>query len=213
MVSSVGGPAKSAQFGQLQAAQPQAPQQQAVQQQTSGAQHLQVAGALYSAAEADTLDAAASPTTPGGLMAKSKSNPPPPAPLPSPAPRREMALKSAVGTGYGFGAGSALSADKAKSTMLPNGTSALSVATSQGHTIAIDATGALFLSEDAGKSWVPIARQWTGRAFLVRTREVPPVPGVASAQQVVGFELVNDKLETWASQDGKTWVAQTASIK
>ncbi len=201
MVSGIGGPAKSAQFGQ----------QQAAQQRASGSQPVQVAGARYSAAEADALGSATSPTASNGMMAMSQLKPAPPAPAPQ-APRREMALKSSGGTGYGSVSG-LLSIDKAKSTVLPHGTSALSVATNGGHTIAIDATGAMFLSEDAGKNWVPIARQWTGRAILVRTRQTAAGAGAAPAPPINGFELVTDTLETWESQDGKTWVLQRAPLK
>jgi photosystem II stability/assembly factor-like uncharacterized protein len=61
--------------------------------------------------------------------------------------------------------------------------------------------GALFLSEDAGKHWVSIVRQWDGRTVEVRVK-----PAHASPSAAV-FEIVNDRGLTWASADGKTWKA------
>jgi hypothetical protein len=203
MVSSVGGPAKSARFGQ----------QQSAQQQVSGTQQVQVAGARYSAAPTDALVTVDSAAALNGGVTRPQASPS----ASAAAPVAQMAMKSTggngYGSGYGFAAGNALSIDKAKNTVLPSGIRALSVATSVGHTIAIDATGALYLSDDAGKNWVPITRQWTGRAVLVRTHAASPEAGFARTPQSKGFELVTDIFETWVSQDGKTWVLQTAPLK
>ena len=111
---------------------------------------------------------------------------------------------------------------------LPSGLAALSTATAQHRTLAIDLTGTLFLSDDAGKHWEPVVRQWTGRAVDVRVKPLWSVPVAASTsgeaavhgtnQLVVGklapssppdaaFEIVNDQGLIWASADGKTWKA------
>jgi len=83
--------------------------------------------------------------------------------------------------------------------MLPSGLAAISTATARQHTLAIDPAGALFLSEDAGKHWEPVARQWTGHAVTVRVQA-----GTGGAV----FQLTNIGGSTWASADGKTWTAQ-----
>lgn len=103
---------------------------------------------------------------------------------------------------------------KAAKIALPDGAPALSVASAAGRTVALAVSGALFLSEDQGKHWQPIAIQWTGRAVLVRN----PQPGkdkvdLLSGVQAVRFELVNDKLQTWKSPDGKTWTAEQTPEK
>ena len=95
---------------------------------------------------------------------------------------------------------------------LPGGVQPLSVAFAAPRAVAIDTSGALFLSEDQGKHWQPIPTQWTGRAVLVRNMQ--PSTDKADALQAVQtipaahFELVNDKLQTWKSSDGKTWTAE-----
>jgi hypothetical protein len=83
--------------------------------------------------------------------------------------------------------------------ILPSGLAAISTATARQHTLAIDPAGALFLSEDAGKHWEPVARQWAGRAITVRVQA-----GTGGAV----FQLTNIGGSTWASADGKTWTAQ-----
>lgn len=99
-------------------------------------------------------------------------------------------------------------AKKAKHLMLPSGLSALSSASAAKRTIAIDPAGALFLSEDSGKHWQAIPTQWTGRAVLVRVRQAATQPAVLAGVRRAQFELVNDKLQTWVSEDGKTWIPQ-----
>jgi len=84
---------------------------------------------------------------------------------------------------------------------LPSGLTAVSTATAQRHTLAIDVTGALYLSEDAGKNWKPVARQWTGRAVEIRVRRslnVSPSPAGL-------LELINDGGSVWVSTDGNLW--------
>jgi hypothetical protein len=113
-------------------------------------------------------------------------------------------------------------------TILPGGQIAVSTATARKRTLAIDPAGALFLSEDSGRHWESVVRQWTGRAVEVRVKPVRNLPLAASAsgeaawhgtsQPVSGkpapasppaavFEIVNDSGQTWSSADGKTWKA------
>lgn len=82
---------------------------------------------------------------------------------------------------------------------LPSGLAAISTATTQQRALAIDLAGALFLSEDAGKHWQPVARQWTGLAIKVRVQS-----GLSGAV----FQLTNINGSTWVSADGKTWTVQ-----
>ena len=91
---------------------------------------------------------------------------------------------------------------KAIRTALPSGLAAISTATARQRTLAIDQAGTLFLSEDAGSHWEPVARQWTGRAVRVRYR--PALNGNAAAE----FEISNDQGMVWVSADGRTWQAQ-----
>jgi hypothetical protein len=97
---------------------------------------------------------------------------------------------------------------KQSEVRLPSGLGTLSVATSAQRMIALDTAGALFLSEDDGKHWQPVKTQWTGRALLLRVRQVGAVSGALPVQQLPHFELVNDKLQTWVSNDGNTWKEQ-----
>jgi hypothetical protein len=93
-------------------------------------------------------------------------------------------------------------ARKAIGTGLPSGLAAVSTARTQQRTLAIDQAGTLYLSEDAGGHWEPVARQWTGRAVSVRYR--PALNGNAAAK----FEISNDQGMVWFSADGRTWQAQ-----
>jgi hypothetical protein len=95
-----------------------------------------------------------------------------------------------------------LVARKAIATGLPSGLAAVSTAMAQQHALAIDQAGTLYLSEDAGSHWEPVARQWTGRAVAVRFR--PALNGNAAAK----FEISNDQGTVWVSADGRTWQAQ-----
>jgi hypothetical protein len=84
---------------------------------------------------------------------------------------------------------------------LPDGTMAVSAAVTLHQTLALDGTGALFLSEDAGLHWEPIVQQWTGRAVEVRTIRAAS----GSAAPPVAFELMNEAGLIWVSADGKVW--------
>ncbi len=91
--------------------------------------------------------------------------------------------------------GGLLRAYKAAPPLLPSGLSPVSTATIQRSTVAVDQAGGLFVSDDFGKTWAPVSRQWTGRAVQVR----------ASAGM---FEVVNDGGLVWVSVDGKAWKAR-----
>jgi hypothetical protein len=95
-------------------------------------------------------------------------------------------------------AGSAASRN-ANQPILPSGLAAISTATSQQRTLAVDPAGALFLLEGAGKHWQLVARQWTGHAIKVRVQ--------AGAGGEV-FQLTNISGFSWTSADGKTWTVQ-----
>jgi hypothetical protein len=107
-----------------------------------------------------------------------------------------------------------IAAHNAMHMVLPSGLTAVSTAAAQHHLLAIDATGALFLSEDLGKNWEPVVQQWTGHAIEVRVHRTPNSDAAAfSAGQAAAtpsdsaslFEIVNDGASTWTSVDGKTW--------
>ena len=111
----------------------------------------------------------------------------------------------------------------AKPMQLPSGLASVFIASGGHFLLAIDKTGALFLSEDRGVTWERITTQWTGRAVAVRRRardhgapqaapsaqngtmggssaDTGPAPSPA-----IFFELSNDKNQTWVSTDGRTW--------
>jgi hypothetical protein len=119
----------------------------------------------------------------------------------------------------------------AKIAVLPSGLSAVSTATAEHLTLAIDMVGALFLSEDSGKHWEPVARQWSGRAVVVRIQHGLNGYGAVAAGAAAGgaedgsngltagvavatpvpaavFEIVTDSDLVWVSTDGKTWKAK-----
>jgi len=87
---------------------------------------------------------------------------------------------------------------------LPGGVRAVSAAVTLDRTLAVDPTGALFLSEDAGLHWEPITQQWTGRVLEVRATK----PASDPAAPALGFELMNEAGLTWTSMDGKVWKAK-----
>jgi hypothetical protein len=119
-------------------------------------------------------------------------------------------------------------ARKPKITPLPSGRIAVSTATALHLILSLDQAGALFLSDDEGRNWEPVARQWTGRAIQVRIQQSLHNVGAASAEpdakdsqensnesavpvSVVStavFEIVNDNNLIWVSADGKNWKAK-----
>jgi hypothetical protein len=106
---------------------------------------------------------------------------------------------------------------------LPSGRPAVSIASADRRTLAIDKSGELFLSKDSGVTWDKVKRQWSGRAVAVRkhangidatratpaptTDEKPSTPGAVSQPDTV-FELVNDQSQVWISIDGVIWTAK-----
>jgi Putative zinc-finger len=109
-------------------------------------------------------------------------------------------------------------APEAKPAALPSGLTAVSTATADNRTLAIDQAGALFLSNDSGSHWESVAQQWSGRAvdvislqFMNGSAAAAGSSGGAAAAPAPAaevFELRNDKNLTWVSMDGKTWTAQ-----
>jgi hypothetical protein len=217
--SPYGGPMANDQLQQQNTAQ----QQNALQQQNANRQQapiqqpaMQTQNALLaaqnrnqSAADKKELDTAAvgataeSVTVQASIDAAAAKRPPAPAPPPQlsevPATGQNLALSSVIEGQL----------KKAPKVTLPNGVEALSVASAEKRIVAIDTSGALFLSEDNGRHWQPVPTQWTGRAVLVRNSQ----SGIQSAGLLpvppARFELVNDKLQTWISTDGKTWTAES----
>jgi hypothetical protein len=104
---------------------------------------------------------------------------------------------------------------------LPSGLPAISIASSADRRIALDQDGTLFVSEDAGKTWERVPRQWTGRAILVRralgnqseqeslaAQSAGNQPAAAQPQSSPVFEIVNDQGQVWFGSDGKSWMAK-----
>lgn len=102
---------------------------------------------------------------------------------------------------------------------LPGGRPAVSIASADHRTLAIDDAGALFVREDSEGTWNKVKRQWTGHATIVR-RQAPesrtpaasPAPATPGSSAVshpaTVFELVNDQSQVWISLDGRIWTAQ-----
>ena len=177
----------------------------AFQQQLAGQQQEIAQDQLHSAryaAKAGGVGGAA-PASAGKTDAQGQ-----PAPMAAaPTAARELAMPAEAESS---GATDRVALDsKKKVTLLPNGTNALSAATAQGRTVAIDSAGAMYLSETPGGQWMPVATQWTGRAVLVRARPTATQAGISPQPAI--FELVTDKIETWVSPDGKTWHAELIS--
>jgi hypothetical protein len=135
----------------------------------------------------------------------------------------KMEMKSAPSSSFDGAAPTAglVAARKPAPARLPSGLTSLSTATAQHHTVAIDPAGALFASEDSGRSWEQVQPQWTGRAVQVRARTFGAGAGSAAAPEgsaehgsgvptarASWFEMVNDAGQAWVSADGKTWRAR-----
>ena len=90
---------------------------------------------------------------------------------------------------------------------LPSGLAAVSTVFVEHKVLAVDNSGSVFLSTDAGVHWESIGRQWSGRAVAVRSQaEVkPPTDGGTSQNS---FELVNGEGQVWTSPDGRSWKAK-----
>ena len=204
-VQSIGGPMVANQNQLQSAAQQKATQQNAPQQNA-----VQLADSLQSY-DARKPAAKTAPTSMNETVAVETT---PQAPAAEPAPAKQSELTQATTQSLDLEGRSMARLKKAPSITLPNGLGVLSSATSQGHMIALDTNGVLFVSDDSGKNWKAVNAQWTGRAVLVRARQIPAslAPGFA-AVQTSGFELVTDKLQTWTSVDGKTWTSEPVPAK
>jgi hypothetical protein len=161
------------------------------------------------------LAPASASTTVTAEPAEAKAKPVPAASAPPP-----VELSYAPGSGGSFELSSAATMllKTVAKIPLPSGVPALSVASGAGRTIAIDTSGALFLSEgqdseDQDRHWTRVATQWTGRAVRVRNLQAGTNDAAQQALPVTRFELVNDKLQIWASADGKTWMAESPTVK
>ena len=206
--SSYGGPAAN----QLQQNANQ--QNAALQNQLQSVRSLDEAAANKPAAVAGGSVGAASETVTVQAEAVAPASPAKPAPAPAP----QVPSVPMSGRSFDVSSGAMANLKKAPKIVLPGGGEALSSASAAGRTIAIDTSGALFLSLDNGKSWQPVTTQWTGRAVLVRNSPGSSVADAAKVDRLQGvpevrFELVTDKLQTWTSADGKTWIAEMPPAK
>ena len=82
---------------------------------------------------------------------------------------------------------------------LPSVLPAIITATSGQIMLAVDSTGALFLSRNAGKHWKAIKSVWPGKVV----RLVTP-PELSQSTSAV-FQLTTDSDSTWLSRDGSHW--------
>jgi len=112
---------------------------------------------------------------------------------------------------------------------LPSGLPAISAVSAGHHLLALDSTGAVFLSEDSGAVWEPIPPSWTGRALTVslsRPTAAPQPQGTAnglpsnapvdSLQPIAApsqFEIVTDTGVTWTSPDGRIWKTKGQKVE
>jgi hypothetical protein len=109
---------------------------------------------------------------------------------------------------------------KVQPVKLPSGLNAISTAKADGHMLAIDMAGTLFLSQDSGRNWETVVRQWTGLATEVRIQRALNGNAAAAPNDASGahdsnaseaaapaavFEMVNDGGLVWVSTDGLTW--------
>jgi Putative zinc-finger len=134
---------------------------------------------------------------------------------------------SQLGSIAAFGAVHGLSSNAGLAGMaihLPSGLALASIASSGHLVLAVDKSGALFLTQDSGASWRQVAPQWSGRAVLVRTRSLltpraltapaaesdkePSIESPAPPAQSIVFEVVNEKNQVWQSIDGLVWIAK-----
>lgn len=93
---------------------------------------------------------------------------------------------------------------RAKLTPLPSGLPAVSTTSAKGLTVAMDAAGGVFVSEDGGGKWESVTKQWSGRAASVRLQAAAAGESVSNSAGRV-FEIVNDQGQVWVSTDGRNW--------
>jgi hypothetical protein len=216
---SMGGPAALNQFQQQNMNQLE--QNNALQaERAAGAQQtLKASDALRldSAREADKsaylANKPVTPPPPGSVTETVNVSAEPIVPVQSPAAAAPTPQISSVASQSLGLTRKSLSKLKGAKLILPGGAEALSVATAGRRTVAIDTTGAVFLSQDAGKRWQLVKAQWTGRPVLVRTKQIALHGAVLSPDEQAQFELVTDKLGTWSSPDGSTWTLELPAAK
>ena len=89
--------------------------------------------------------------------------------------------------------------------LLPGNKRAVTFAAKDGVVVAANSEGALFFSENQGKSWKHIKGKWKGKVVRV----ISP-PGVRGSTNAV-FEVSTDPPSAWVSADGQNWTAAPAS--
>jgi hypothetical protein len=120
------------------------------------------------------------------------------------------------------GASAAGLANRKPLPTLPSKLPALSVVDNASRTVALDTAGALFRSDDAGVTWLPVPIQWQGRALTLRLSQPPsaaqPPAGMNAASAaaarpqtqalpppVSSFVLTTDSGAIYTSLDGQIW--------
>jgi hypothetical protein len=104
---------------------------------------------------------------------------------------------------------------------LPSGQAPVAVARGAERVLALDASGALYLSVDQGATWKQVPAQWAGHAVALRlhsnTAKAAPAAPSAAPQTAAAppnatapnlFELSNNQGQLWLSLDGLTWTAR-----
>ncbi len=92
---------------------------------------------------------------------------------------------------------------------LPGQAPALETATDGKRMLSVDATGKLFLSTNAGKSWKKVKPRWQGK--VARIAVTPAVDssgniaGLATSAAPSMFELTTESGTVWVSVDGAHW--------
>ncbi|MGB7548711.1 MAG: hypothetical protein WBM14_13245 [Terracidiphilus sp.] len=100
---------------------------------------------------------------------------------------------------------------------LPSGLRTVSSLRVEGRTLALDAAGALFASEDNGRNWQRLATPWTGKALLLSRlpSSASTHPGGngtsdATSDGEAAVEVFCSTQERWISLDrGQTWKLAT----
>ena len=102
---------------------------------------------------------------------------------------------------------------KGGNVALPSGLGVLSSVIVGKRTVEIDKGGSVFVSDDAGKSWQPVAAPWTGRATRVSSQPALDAKTGSQNSASTQFVLTTDKPETWVSEDGKQWTLESRGSK
>jgi hypothetical protein len=99
---------------------------------------------------------------------------------------------------------------------LPSHLPAIATAGGPRLTLALDAAGTVFRSEDAGVTWRPVMARWSGRAVqLAVAPSGPALPQNTAASTAnpvrtaqTTFSLTTDEATTYTSPDGLTWTRE-----